>query len=431
MPHKPEPNSVGRELLHDQAAIDENRIVSVAANIRSQSNELLLTGAGGINAVAVTELSDLPTPSGGDITLIENTLYYFLGEIDIGANRIVCRQNTPIVGRQSRVDSIIGNNATELILFDQTAGPGLLLQNLTLTQNGAGHSVHIASGPGINCIITNATVDGELHIEDCGAVLLESVLMNAGSQILFTGTVGDLLIKLGGFIGSSGVNSVEFAATAAFGTILIRESQFITVTGSTGIYLDASATLVKGELSNAVFSGVGTFIDGFSKASDEWFFLSNTGLSDSRDRGTAQWQGSAVTVDLPGAAAWTTISDGGSSIIYGNGANEKWELTDTAVGELTYNGFQAKGFIVAASVTFRRSTGQAIEVEFAIADGGVIDAASVTAAVAGISYTTVTIPMTIVTLGPTDFCGLRVRNVDASNPANDIDVISSILTIIA
>jgi hypothetical protein len=61
----------------------------------------------------------------------------------------------------------------------------------------------------------------------------------------------------------------------------------------------------------------------------------------------------------------------------------------------------------------------------------VIDAASVTAAVAGISYTTVTIPMVIVTLGPADFCGLRVRNVDASNPTNDIDVTSAILTVIA
>jgi hypothetical protein len=431
MPHHPEPNSVGRELLHDQAAIDENRIVSVAANIRSQSNELLLTGAGGINAIAVTELSDLPTPVGGDITLVENTLYYFLGEIDIGANRIVCRQNTPIVGRQARIDSIVGNNATELILFDQTAGLGFLMQNLTVAQSGSGHAIHVDSGAGINCIIREVNLLGELHVDDCGAVLLDTVLVLPGSTVHFTGTVGDLLIKLGGFVGFSGVSSINMDATSAFGTVLIRESQFITVTGSTGIYLDASATLTKGELSNTVFSGVGTFIDGFEKASDEWFFLSNTGLEDSRDRGTAQWQGSAATVDLPDAAAWRTISDGGSSIIYGDGANEKWELTDTATGELTYNGFQAKGFIVAASITFRRSTGQAIEVEFAIADGGVIDAASVTAAVAGISYTTVTIPMVIVTLGPADFCGLRVRNVDASNPTNDIDVTSAILTVIA
>jgi hypothetical protein len=431
MPHHPEPNSVGRELLHDQAAIDENRIRSIETKIRSQSNELLLTGAGGINAIVVTELSDLPTPVGGDITLVEDTLYYFLGEIDLVANRIICGQNTPIVGRQSRVDSIIGNNATELILFDKTNGQGFFVQNLTLTQSGAGHSVHVASGAGINCLIRNMTITGEIHIEDCGAVLMESVLMFPGSQLLLTGTVGDLLIKLGGFIGSSGVSSLNMAATSSFGTILIRESQFITVTGSTGIDLDASATLTKGELSNTVFSGVGTFIDGFEKASDEWFFLSNTGLEDSRDRGTAQWQGSAATVDLPDAAAWRTISDGGSSIIYGDGANEKWELTDTATGELTYNGFQAKGFIVAASITFRRSTGQSIEVEFAIADGGVIDLASVTAAVAGISYTTVTIPMVIVTLGPADFCGLRVRNVDASNPTNDIDVTSAILTVIA
>lgn len=426
-----EPTSIARELLKDQAEISENRVVSIAANIRSQGNELLLTGAGGINAVAVKELADLPTPSGGDITLVNNTLYYILGEIDIGSNRIVCGVNTPIVGRQSRVDSIIGNNATELVLFNHTSGLGVLVQNLTITQSGTGHSIHVDSGPGINCIIRDLTVDGEIHIEDCGAVLLESILMNAGSCVLLTGTVGDLLIKLGGFIGSSGVRSVEFAPTAAVGTVLIRESQFITVTGSTGIYLDPSATLIKGELSNAVFSGVGTFVDGFTKASDEWFFLSNTGVSDSRDRGTAKWQGSAVTVDLPGAAAWTTISDGGVSIVYTDGANEKWELTDTDTGELTYNGFQDKGFLVAASVTFRRTSGQAIDIELAIADGGVIDAASITAAVAGVSYTTITIPMTIVTLGPADFCGLRVRNVDAANPTNDIDVISSILTIIA
>ena len=431
MPHHPEPNSIGREFLRDRATIIENTIVALEANARSQGNEFLLTGAGGINAVAVKELADLPTPSGGDITLVEDTLYYILGEIDIGVNRIICGINTPIVGRQARIDSIIGNNATELISFNQVSGPGLLVQNLTVNQSGAGYSIHVDAGVSMNCIVQDVILDGELHVDDCGAFRLESFLVNFGSTVVFNGTVGALLIKLGGFVGSSGASSLDFTATAALGTILISESQFITTGGSTGIYLDASATLNKGELSNVVFSGAGSFIDGFTKASDEWVFRSNTGAEDSRDRGTAQWQGSAVTVDLPGAAAWTTISDGGSSIIYGDGANEKWELTDTATGELTYNGFQAKGFIVAASITFRRTTGQAIEVEFAVADGGVIDIASITAAVAGISYTTVTIPMVIVTLGPADFCGLRVRNVDGSNPANDIDVTSAILTVIA
>lgn len=425
-----EPISPARELLRDQAELDRNSALASDSDVRSRLNELLLTGVGGINAVAVKALADLPTPSGGDITLVEDTLYYILGEIDIGANRIICGVNTPIVGRQARIDSIIGNNATELILYNQTAGPGFLLQGLTVMQSGAGHSVHISAGPAMNCIVEDVIISGELHVEDCGAFRLESFLVNAGSQVLFTGTVGALLIKLGGFVGSNGLTSLDFASTAAFGTVLITESQFITVTGSTGISLHASATLSKGELSNTVFTGAGTFVTGFTKASDEWFFNSNTGLGNSRDRGVAKWNGTSTTIDLPGAAAWTTISDGGVNITYTDGANEKWAITDADVGQLTYSGFQAKGFIVAATITFTRTAGASLEVEFALADGGVIDPSSVVAALATNISTTITIPLTIVDLGPTDYCGLRVRNVDPTNPTNDINVTSAVLTII-
>jgi hypothetical protein len=425
-----EPISPARELLRDQAALDENSALASSANVRSQGNELLLTGVGGINAVAVKELADLPTPSGGDITLVEDTLYYILGEIDIGVNRIIVGINTPIVGRQPRIDSIIGNNATELVSFNQSSGPGLLVQGLTLTQSGAGHSIHVDAGPAMNCIVQDVIIDGEIHVDDCGAFRMESFLINFGSTVIFNGTVGALLVKLGGFVGASGVTSLDFTATAAMGTILVTESQFITTGGSTGIMLDPSATLSKGELSNTVFTGAGTFVDGFTKGSDAWGFASNTGLGNSRDRGVAKWAGAATTVDLPGAAAWRTIADGGVTISYGDGANEKWAITDADTGQLTYSGFQSKGFIVAASVTFTRSSGASIEVEFAVADGGVIDTSSIVSALATNVAQTITIPLTIVDLGPADYCGLRVRNVDVTNPANDIDVTAAVLTII-
>jgi hypothetical protein len=426
-----EPISIARELLRDQAELDRNSSVASSADARSQGNELLLTGAGGINAIAVKELADLPTPSGGDITLVEDTLYYILGEIDIGVNRIVCGANTPIVGRQPRIDSIIGNNATEIIGFDQTTGPGLLVRGITIAQSGAGHSIHVDdAGSTLNCIVEDVILDGELHVIGCGSFLLERALVNFGSFVTFTGTVGSLLIKLSGFIGSSGMNSVEFEPTAAFNTILITESQFITTGGSTGIYLDGSATLSKGDLNHTVFIGAGTFVDGFTKGSDEWAFSSNTGLGNSRDRGIAKWAGTATTINLAGSAAWRTLTDDGSAITYGDGNNEKWAITDADTGQLTYSGFQSKGFIVAASITFERTSGADLEVEFAIADGGVIDTTSIVSALATNRLTTITIPMTIVDLGPTDYCGLRVRNVDVTNPTNDIDITAAVLTII-
>lgn len=425
-----EPTSIIRELLRDQASIEANTETSLLANIRSQANELLLTGAGGINAVAVKELADLPTPSGGDITLVEDTLYYILGEIDIGANRIICGVNTPIVGRQARIDSIVSNNATDVVRYEETTGPGFLLQGVTVIQNGAGHSIHIDAGPTLNCIVQDVIVTGELHIVNCGSFRLESFLINFGSTVTITETVGALLVKLGGFVGSSGVKSLDFKSTAVLGTILVTESQFITTGGSTGIYLDPSATLTKGELSNTVFTGAGTFVDGFAKGSDEWFFSSNTGLGNSRDRGVAKWQGAAATVDLPGAAAWRAISDGGVNITYTDGTNEKWAITDADAGQLTYSGVQTKGFIVSATVTFERTSGADIEVEFAVADGGVIDTASIVSTVATNRLTTINIPLTIVDLGPADYCGLRVRNVDVTNPTNDIDVTAMVLSII-
>ena len=48
-----EPISPARELLRDQAELDRNSALASSANVRSQGNELLLTGVGGINAIAV------------------------------------------------------------------------------------------------------------------------------------------------------------------------------------------------------------------------------------------------------------------------------------------------------------------------------------------------------------------------------------------
>lgn len=69
----------------------------------------------GSNTVNVSDLSDLPAPVSGVITLVDSTIYIFTGNVDIGANRLVVGSDNLITGRYAELDSITSTTAGAII----------------------------------------------------------------------------------------------------------------------------------------------------------------------------------------------------------------------------------------------------------------------------------------------------------------------------
>lgn len=71
------------------------------------------------NFIFINSKSDLPTASGGVITLEANKTYYFTTDIDLTGDRLVGSQDTVILGSSSENSSITstGLSASEFLLY--------------------------------------------------------------------------------------------------------------------------------------------------------------------------------------------------------------------------------------------------------------------------------------------------------------------------
>jgi hypothetical protein len=72
-----------------------------------------------LNTVQVNQLSDLPAPSGGAITLLPATVYRINAVIDLGADKLVMQDGTAIIGETAQGNQITSSAA---ITIDTTTG---------------------------------------------------------------------------------------------------------------------------------------------------------------------------------------------------------------------------------------------------------------------------------------------------------------------
>ena len=79
--------------------------VFLDANLGGNAGAVITIDISG-NVVFINELSDLPDPVGGVITLLDNLTYYFTTDIDLVGNRLVLGSDTTILGASSENCSI-------------------------------------------------------------------------------------------------------------------------------------------------------------------------------------------------------------------------------------------------------------------------------------------------------------------------------------
>ena len=141
--------------------------------------------AGRNNYVLVKKISDFPTPSGGVITLADNTAYEINGTISFGTDRIVCGVSNVIYGIDKSDD----------ILFYTGTGDLITVLNNDFSINKV--TVSAVSGCGLKL-----TGDGTNRVE-----IAENIFGNCKIISEFTGGFEDLIFRNNLIVGSEqGIN---------------------------------------------------------------------------------------------------------------------------------------------------------------------------------------------------------------------------------
>jgi hypothetical protein len=158
------------------------------------------------NFIFVKSKSDLPTPVGGVINLVDNATYFFLTTVDLLGSSLLCGQNTTILGASSencRIKSTGLYPLTALINSEWS----LPIRNITIEHNVAidldatGNANQALDWFGVNFsdCETVGTIKGYNNF-----IATDCALLNSGT-LTFDGTIGTV-----------GFQSCIFDAAATF-----------------------------------------------------------------------------------------------------------------------------------------------------------------------------------------------------------------------
>jgi len=250
--------------------------------------------------IFVSTPSDLPTPVSNVITLADNITYFFTAEVDLLGDRLVCGENTTIIGGSSENCRIKSTGLTGTALI--TSVYSLPIRNITIEADVALN----LDGDG-----TTTALDwfGE-NFTDCNTVgtikdysnfiMADSAFLNSGG-LTFDGTIGTVGMSQCLF-DVNGTNTAFILPSTLTITRRFRiiYSSFVVTSGQTGIDVNASATIPTESyiLDTVNFAGGGTYLTNVDHTSNDALFSSCVGITNTAVNGQLYMQGNATATTV-------------------------------------------------------------------------------------------------------------------------------------
>jgi hypothetical protein len=162
--------------------------------------------------VFVNTINDLPEPVGGVITLADNVTYFITSTIDLLGDRLVCGQNTTILGGSSENCRIKSTGLTDALI---TSNYSLPIRNITIEANLAldldatGNSNQALDWFGVN--FTDCAVIGTVKSYS-NFIATDCAVLNSANWT-FDGTIGTIGFTQTIFDGRSGQTTIVFPST--------------------------------------------------------------------------------------------------------------------------------------------------------------------------------------------------------------------------
>ena len=309
--------------------------------------------------VFIEQKSDLPTPVGGVITLVDNYTYFFTTTVDLTGDRLVCGDNTTIIGGSSENCRIKSTGLVGTALI--TSSYSLPIRNITIEANVALN----LSGDGVTSAIdwfgvnfTNCATIGT--IEDYTNVIWQDCASLNSGGLTFDGTIGTIGFSSCLFNTNTGQTAIILPASLTITRrFRIIYSSFVTLSGETGINASISATIPDESyiLDTVNFSGGGTYLTGLTDANDQSLFIRCVGIDNTFVNGQMYMQGNATATTVSATntfykvAGTTTASADNSKYLHSN-------------NRLTNDSPISRKYLVQATLSFESGNGNVCEFGF-------------------------------------------------------------------
>ena len=364
------------------------------------------------NFIEVNALSDLPTQVSGVITLAAGYTYLILKHLDLLGNRIVCGQDTVIVGWSSENCSITSTGlsaATALI----TSVYSLPIRNISFTHDlvfdlqGDGTTTAL-DWFGVNLL--NCASGGTIK-NYTNFVAGDSALLNSGG-FTFDGTIGTIAFSNTLFDLAPTKTAINVLSTCTISRRLrIIYSSFVVLSGETGVNFSTSASVgsEKYILDTVNFSGGGTYTTGVTYTDNKALFANCVGINNTSTRGFMYMLNNVTDTTIGAGNANVWLKASGTTTA---GTNSKFTHT---TNRLTYDGAFVGSFLVTINATVRSGSVNQ-NVSIGVAKNGTIIAES-----EGIVRTTTAnaehggSTQAVLEMASTDYIELFVRNTSVSD----------------
>ena len=374
--------------------------------------EILVDSEKRDNYVLVKSVSDFPAPSGGVITLDENTYYEINGTILL---------TTPINLNNAYVS---GLDASEDVLSSAgtvfSGSTGGSIRNITIT--GGGTAFNITGGSSL--LLQNSTISGMNSVGTISGVGLyfSNVVQFVGNTNGMEYTnIGTLLLSNQGWLGNNGGTFETFSGNF---DLIQKVSGFSVVNGSAqAIDVSNNPSVTNGVLFGTAFSGTSTmYINPYTSGSYTGYNFTNNWIvncpgipreSDDVATGNFYYNGSLTT------GFSQSISNGTAVKIVGNGsttANSLFRFTAPSTNNLTYKGKKTRNFQINASLSVRVIGAAGDFYAFIIAKNGTVVTESNAVVRINSDSDIQNIALnSIVSLAPDDFIEIYVQRLTGTN----------------
>lgn len=358
------------DVVNDYETSKQDTLIS-GTNIKTINDQSLLgsgnifIGGSGLNTGAVVFVDnkdDLPTASGGVITLGDNVTYFITNTVDLLGDRLVCGNNTTLIGGSSENCRIKSTGLTGTALI--TSNYSLPIRNITieadvaLDLDGTGNPTAALDWFGVN--FTDCNTIGTIKTYS-NFIMQDSAFLNSGG-LTFDGTIGTIGMTQCLF-DCNGTNTVftlpaTLTVTRRFRIIY---SSFVVTSGQTGINVNASATIPTESyiLDTVNFAGGGTYLTGVTHTSNDALFINCVNITNTAVNGQLYMQSNATatvianTNDFVKVAGTTSASADNSKFSHSN-------------NRLTCDAVISRKYLIQCTLSF--SSGNANVCEFGFYD---------------------------------------------------------------